>query len=127
MYIFRGGQLVEYGTYWESEKNERVVLKADGFLPGTDRKVYFKLPDCYLIVPVLLFGLALSIIFPYGMGLVIFALMYLLHNILFSFVSACEDIFGGILVHISVAYKPHFSFFSGSPRKVKRRKKRETK
>ena len=126
MYIVRGGQLVEDGTYWESEKNERVVLKADGFLPGTDSKVYFKLPDCYLLVPVLLFGLALSMIFPYGMGLAIFAFMYLLHNILFFFVSACQEIFGGILAHITVAYKPHLSFFSGSPKKVKRRKKRET-
>jgi hypothetical protein len=126
MYIFRGGQLVGEGIYWESEKNERVVMKADGFLPGVDNKVYFKLPDSYLLVPVLLLGLALSMIFPYGMGLVIFALVYLLHNILFSCVTVCEELFGGILAHITVAYKPHLSFFSGTSKKVKRRKKRET-
>ena len=126
MYIFRGGQLVGEGIYWESEKNERVVMKADGFLPGVDNKVYFKLPDSYLLVPVLLLGLALSMIFPYGMGLVIFALVYLLHNILFSCVTVCEELFGGILAHITVAYNPHLSFFSGTSKKVKRRKKRET-
>ena len=125
MYIFRGGQLVEEGIYWESEKNERVVLKADGFLPGTDKKVYFKLPDIYLLAPVLLFGLVLSMIFPYGIGLAIFALLYLLHNILFSCVSVFEELFGGILAHITVAYKPHLSFFSGSSKKVKRCKKEE--
>jgi hypothetical protein len=126
MYIFRGGQLVEEGIYWESEKNERVVMKASGFLPGVDNKVYLKLPDSYLLVPVLLLGLALSMIFPYGIGLAIFAFICLLHNILFSFVTACEDLFEGILAHITVAYKPHLSYFSGSSKKLKRRKKRET-
>ena len=125
MYFFRGGQLVQEGIYWESENNERVIMKASGFLPGADSKVYFKLPESYLLVPVSLMGLALSIIFPYGIGIAIFALMCLLHNIAYSLISACEDMFEGIIAHLTVAYKPHLSFFSGGSRKINRRKKRE--
>jgi len=127
MYIYRGGQIVEEGTYVESAKHGKVVLKADGFLPGTDKEVYFKIPESYLLIPVLLFGLVLSMAFPYGIGLVIFAVMFIIHNILFSFVCACQDLLGGLFAHITLGYKPNMSFFSGNSKKLKKRKGKDTK
>jgi hypothetical protein len=127
MYIYRGGQIVEEGIYLESDKHGKVVLKASGFLPGTDKEVYFKLPESYLLVPVLLLGLALSMAIPYGVGVVIFAVMFILHNILFSFVSTCEELLRGSLAHITMGYKPNMSFFSGNSKKLKKRKGRDTK
>jgi hypothetical protein len=127
MYIYRGGQIVEEGTYVESAKHGKVVLKADGFLPGTDKVVYFKIPESYLLIPVLLFGLVLSMAFPYGIGLVIFAVMFIIHNILFSCVCACQDLLGGLFAHITLGYKPNMSFFSGNSKKLKKRKGKDTK
>ena len=127
MYIYRGGQIVEEGTYVESAKHGKVVLKADGFLPGTHKEVYFKIPESYLLVPVLLFGLILSMAFPYGVGIVIFAVMFILHNILFSLVSAGEELLGGLFAYLTVGYKPNMSFFSGNSKKLKKRKVRDTK
>jgi hypothetical protein len=127
MYIYRGGQIVEEGTYVESAKHGKVVLKADGFLPGTDKEVYFKIPESYLLIPVLLFGLVLSMAFPYGIGLVIFAVMFIIHNILFSCVCACQDLLGGLFAHITLGYKPNMSFFSGNSKKLKKRKGKDTK
>jgi hypothetical protein len=127
MYIYRGGQIVEEGTYVASREHGKVVLKASGFLPGTDKEVYFKIPESYLLIPVLLFGLALSMAFPYGAGMVIFVVMFILHNILFSFVSACEELVKGLCTHITVGYKPNMSFFSGNSKKLKKRKGRDTK
>ena len=127
MYIYRGGQIVEEGTYVESAKHGKVVLKADGFLPGTDKEVYFKIPESYLLVPVLLFGLILSMAFPYGVGIVIFAAMFILHNLMFSLVSVCEELLGGLFAHFTVGYKPNMSFFAGNSKKLKKRKGRYTK
>ncbi len=127
MYIYRGGQIVEEGTYVESAKHGKVILKADGFLPGTDKEVYFKLPESYLLIPVLLFGLVLSMAFPYGIGVMIFAVLFAIHNILFSLVSAGEELLGGLFAHFTAGYKPNMSFFSGNSKKLKKRKARDTK
>ncbi|HMK55199.1 MAG TPA: hypothetical protein VK448_01020 [Dissulfurispiraceae bacterium] len=127
MYIFRGGQIVGKGIYWESERDERVIMKASGYLPGLDNKVYFKVPDCYLMIPVLFVGLLLSMALPYGIGLAIFACMCLLHNILFSVCSVCEFLMLEIISHMSATYKPNLSFFAGSHGKIKRSKKKITK
>ncbi|HMK60389.1 MAG TPA: hypothetical protein VK452_04490 [Dissulfurispiraceae bacterium] len=123
MYIFRGGQIVDAGIYWESENNEKVVMRASGYLPGLDNKVYFKIPDFYLMIPILFCGLVFSVMFPYGIGLLIFACICMVHNILFSVCSACEDFLKEIFAHMSVAYKPNLSFFSGSSKKLKKRKR----
>jgi hypothetical protein len=125
VYIYRGGQLVEEGIYWEPEKNERIMMKAGGFLPGTDDKAYFRVPECYVLIPVLLFGLVLSIVLPYGLGLAVFVCLYLIHNVLFSASSVFEELFREVGAHISVAYKPYLSFFSGSHRKIKASGKKE--
>ena len=127
MYIYRGGQIVEEGTYVESAKHGQVVLKADGFLPGTDKEVYFKLPESYLLIPVLLFGLVLSMAFPYGIGVMIFAVLFAIHNAMFSVVSAWEELLGGLFAHLTVGYKPNMSFFSGNSKRLKKRKATDTK
>jgi hypothetical protein len=119
MYLFSGGQTVEKGTYWETDRGIKIVLQDNGYLPGDSRKRYFKLPESYLLIPVLLMGLALSIALPYGLGLAILAVMYILHKILFSFMSECETLFGELFAHLSVRYRPTMAFFSGSWRKRK--------
>jgi hypothetical protein len=127
MYIYRGGEIVEEGTYIDSERHGKVVLKASGYLPGTDREVYFKIPESYLLIPVLFVGLLLSMIFPYGVGIVIFAAMFCLHNILFSFVSVCEELLKGALSHVTIGYRPTTSFFSGRSKKIRRRREKDEK
>ena len=82
MFLFRGGQAVAKGTYWEPEAGKKIVLKNEGFLPGDKSRGYFKLPVSYLLAPVLLLGLGLSMAFPYGIGVAIFALLYLLYRTL---------------------------------------------
>ncbi len=127
MYIYSGGQFVEKGIYLESERRGRVVLRADGFLPGTDKEIYFRLPECYLLIPVFLFGLILSMALPYGIGVALFAAMFIMHNMIMAFVSVCEDAFSGLAAYLTAAYRPNASFFSGNPGKVKRRKGMEMK
>lgn len=125
MYFFRGGQIVKKGTYWESEKNVKIVLERDGVLPGQDKLVYFKLPECYLLIPVLLFGIFLSMALPYGIGVLMFFLLCLIHKVLFSFLDECEVQLGKVFSYFSTVYKPHKSFFIGSSRRLKGLKKTE--
>ncbi len=86
MFLFRGGQAVEKGTYW-FDKGKKVMLKKNGFLPGNKGEWYFKLPESYLLIPMSLLALVLSMAFPYGMGAAVFALMYIFYRILFSLTS----------------------------------------
>jgi len=123
MYFFRGGQIVKKGTYWESERNVKIVLEKDGVLPGGEKMIYFKLPECYLLIPVLLFGLFLSMVLPYGIGVLLFFFLCAVHKMLFSFVGECELFAGKVLSYFTTVYKPHKAFFSGSSKKRKIAKK----
>lgn len=123
MYFFRGGQIVKKGTYWEPEKNVRIVLKDDGVLPGNDKLVYFKLPECYLLLPVLLFGLILSMAIPYGIGVLLFFLLCGVHKFLFSILTELEILGGKAIAYFSTVYRPNRAFFSGTSRKLKKSKK----
>jgi hypothetical protein len=71
MFLFRGGHQVKKGTYWDLE-HDRIILKEDSCLPGTDKETYFRLPESYLLIFVFLLGLALSMALPYGVGTTIF-------------------------------------------------------
>ena len=71
MFLFKGGHKVKRGTYWDLE-HDKIILNEEGYLPGTDKDTYFKLPESYLLVIVLVLGLALSMAFPYGMGAIVF-------------------------------------------------------
>jgi hypothetical protein len=46
---------------------------------------------------------------------------------LFSIVSACEEVLGGLFAHVTVGYKPNMSFFAGNSKKLKKRKGRDIK
>ena len=71
MLFFKGGHQANRGTYWDLE-HDKIILNEDGYLPGTDKDIYFRFPESYLLIFVFLLGLALSIALPYGAGTVIF-------------------------------------------------------
>ena len=72
MFIYRGGQTVKKGTYWEPEKGTKIVVDDSGLLPGDRGETYFRFPESYLLIPILLLGLALSMALPYGAGFLLF-------------------------------------------------------
>ncbi len=125
MYFFRGGQIVKKGTYWKSEKNARIVLENEDVLPGSESVVYLKLPECYLLIPVLLFGLILSMAIPYGIGLMLFVFLCAIHKMLFSIADEFEMLGGKIFAYFITVYKPHKAFFGGISRKSKASKKKD--
>lgn len=125
MFFFRGGQLVKKGTYWEPEKNIKIVLKEEGLLPGQEKIVYFKLPECYLLVPVLLFGLFLSMTIPYGIGVLLFFVLCGIHKFLFEVLTGIEFLAGRAITYFATVYRPSRAFFSGTSRKVKSSKKQD--
>jgi len=83
MFLFKGGHKVKRGTYWDLEHN-KIILKEDGWLPGTDRETYFRLPESYLLIIVFLLGLALSMALPYGMGVVVFFCLIALTSAIYA-------------------------------------------
>ena len=87
MFVFKGGQKVKRGIYWDLE-HDKVILKEDGYLPGMDKETYFRLPESYLLIIVLLLGLALSMVFPYGIGIIVFFGLIALTSAICSGVSA---------------------------------------
>jgi len=127
MYIYRGGQLVEEGVYLDAGNHGRVVLKASGFLPGSGKDFFFKVPESYLLIPVFCLGLFLSMALPYGIGIVLFGALFLIHNSFYSLLSFCEQTLKELLPHIGPAYKPGSSFFSGRAKKIKSRHRIEKK
>lgn len=127
MFLFTGGQVVEKGTYWEPDEGVKVMLENSGFLPGGRKKKYFKLPESYLLIPILLFGLTLSMAFPYGVGVVLFGVMYISYMILYSVSDKCQKVLCTLIANIVFEYKPNLSFFLGRAKRKKSRKMKDDK
>lgn len=126
MFLFKGGQTVEKGTYWEPNAGKKVVLEKKGFLPA-GKIWYYKLPESYLLIPLSLYGLILSMAFPYGVGLVLFGIMFILYRLLFSLTTICEKFLGNAVSYLFIRYKPNVSFFSGRPKKQAGRNAKDKK
>lgn len=126
MFLYRGGQTVEKGTYWEPNTGKKVVLEKKGFLPA-GKFWYYKLPESYLLIPISLFGLILSMAFPYGVGMVLFGIMLVLYRLLYSLTTTCEKFIGNAVSCFFVRYRPNVSFFSGRPKKQADRKTKDRK
>jgi len=125
MFLYKGGHTVKKGTYWESEKNEKIVLKEEGLLPGSGKDLYFRLPESYLLIPLFILGLALSMAFPYGVGFVMFicliALMSAVYAASFATVRILREMLGK---NATFGYAPTTAYMTG--KKTKRAKKTES-
>lgn len=124
MFLFKSGEVVEKGIYWEPNTNKKIVIEDKGYLPGkpgNKREWYFKLPESYLLIPIFLVALALSMAFPYGVGIVIFGILYGMFRVLYFLSYRCEKMVGNLFAHVWFRYKPNLSFFSGNKKKRKPR------
>lgn len=122
MFFYKGGQIVKKGTYWDSEKNVKIVLDSDTVLPGTSKEIYFKLPESYLLIPLLLLGLFLSMAIPYGMGVVAFIAIIILTATLYSAGLASLRLFKEMLGKTATFdYNPTTSYMTG--KKIKKSSK----
>ncbi len=125
MFLYKGGHSVKKGTYWESEKNEKIVLKESGFLPGGDKDLYFRLPESYFLIPLFLLGLALSMAFPYGVGFVAFLGLIALTGAIYAAGFASIKLFKEMLGKTATfGYVPTTAYMTG--KKTKKIKKDES-
>ncbi|HTZ17361.1 MAG TPA: hypothetical protein VMB78_02875 [Dissulfurispiraceae bacterium] len=122
MFLYKGGNTVKKGTYWDSEKNEKIVLTEDGLLPGTGKDLYFRLPESYLLVPLFLLGLGLSMAFPYGVGFILFISLIALMGAIYAASFASIRIFREMLGrNATFGYAPTTAYMTG--KKTKKAKK----
>jgi hypothetical protein len=125
MFLYKGGQDVGKGTYWEPDKGIKIVLKDDGLLPGNRKETYFKLPESYLLIPAILLGLGLSMAFPYGLGLAVFFGLIVMTGALYTAGSACFKLLKEMLGrNAAFGYAPTTSYMAG--KKVKKIRKEES-
>lgn len=118
MFFYRGGQTVKKGTYWDSERNVKVVIDSEGILPGDRREVYFKLPESYLLIPILLLGLFLSMALPYGMGVLAFIVIIILTAALYTAGVASLRLFKEMLGKTATFdYTPTRSYMTGKKKR----------
>jgi hypothetical protein len=118
MFLYKGGHSVKRGTYWDPETREKVILKEDGMLPGTSKETYFKLPESYLLIPLFMLGLGLSMAFPYGVGFVAFIVLMAMSGALyaagFASIKIFKEMFGKTAVF---GYAPTTAYMAGKKTK----------
>jgi hypothetical protein len=121
MFIYRGGQTVAKGTYWEPDKGTKIVVDESGLLPGDRSETYFRFPESYLLIPILLVGLALSMALPYGAGFLLFFVLLALAGAGYAAGSACVRIMKEMLGRTAVfGYSPTTAYMTGAKTKKKK-------
>lgn len=124
MFLYKGGQIVKKGTYWESEKNAKIVLDTEGILPGGGKELYFRLPESYALIPIVLIGVALSMAFPYGAGFLLFITLIALSAALYAAGTATMRLLKEVLgKNANFGYSPTTAYMAG--KKTKKRGKDE--
>ncbi len=121
MFLYKGGQTVKKGTYWESEKNAKIVLETDGMLPGGTKEMYFRLPESYALIPIVLIGLALSMAFPYGAGFLVFITLLALSAAVYAAGAATARLMKEMLgKNANFGYSPTTAYMAGKKTTKKR-------
>ncbi len=125
MFLYKGGQEVGKGTYWEPDNGTKISMNGKGTLPGSGKEWYFKLPESYFLIPVLLLGLALSMAFPYGAGLLVFFCLIALSGALYAAGSASLRLLKEMLGRTATfSYSPTTAYMAG--KKTKKAGKEES-
>ncbi len=127
MFFYKGGQTVKKGVYWDSERNTKIVIDSEGVLPGNKGEIYFKLPESYLLIPMLLLGLFLSMALPYGMGVVAFIAIIILTATLYTAGLASLRLFKEMLGKTATFdYTPTTAYMAGKKTKKTNKEVKET-
>ncbi len=125
MFLYKGGQMVKKGTYWDPDTGKKIVLKDEGMLPGNAKESFFRFPESYYLIPAILIGIALSAAFPYGVGLVIFFCLIALGGALYYAGNSCYKLLKEMLGRgATFGYAPTTSYLAG--KKTKKRAKGES-
>lgn len=127
MFFYKGGQTVKKGVYWDSERNTKIVIDSEGVLPGNKSEIYFKLPESYLLIPLLLLGLFLSMALPYGMGVLAFIVIIILTATLYTAGLASLRLFKEMLGKTATFdYTPTKAYMTGKKTKKTNKEAKET-
>lgn len=71
MLIYKGGQKIEKGTYWDLRKGHRVNAAQKGVLPGGDTSIYLRIPSAAMLLFGLISGVLYVVFLPFiGIALI---------------------------------------------------------
>jgi hypothetical protein len=88
MFQYRGGMVVDKGTYWNVFNGERQDLLSAGALPGNERTKYIKAPSIVVVLLGPVVGLFYVLFLPFiGLGMVLMLVAGQLSSVLY-------DVFG---------------------------------
>jgi hypothetical protein len=63
--LYKGGQNVEKGTYWDTSTGERVPVEERQVLPGNDHTIYIKAKSGLVLIAGPILGLVFAIVLPF--------------------------------------------------------------
>lgn len=125
MFLYKGGQKVKKGTYWDPDSGKKIIMNEEGVLPADRKESFFRFPESYYLIPMILIGVALSAAFPYGVGLVIFVGLIALSGGLYYAASSCSKLFKEMLGrNATFGYAPTTAYMTGN--KTKKTRKEES-
>ncbi|MHB8843140.1 MAG: hypothetical protein ACYC7L_00150 [Nitrospirota bacterium] len=63
--LYKGGQRVETGTYWDTSTGERIEVEQAQALPGSDHTIYIKAKSGLILIAGPILGLVFAIFLPF--------------------------------------------------------------
>ncbi len=65
MLIWKGKELAEEGTYWDTSTGDRITIEEQGILPGDRSKIYIKASSTTMLLMSPVLGLMFAIFLPF--------------------------------------------------------------
>jgi hypothetical protein len=74
MLIYKGGQKVGKGAYWDLRNGRRIYVGKEGMLPGYDASTYLRMPAWGMLLSGPIIGMLYAVLFPFiGIAVVLMA------------------------------------------------------
>ena len=119
MLIWKGKELAEKGTYWDTSTGDRITIEEQGILPGDRSKIYIKASSTTMLLMAPVLGLMFAIFLPF-IGIAM-TLSFLSKKIVNAGKRALQDMVSTGAKNMFFTWRPLHAYLA-----KRRQKKKET-
>lgn len=116
--LYKGGNKVEKGTYWDTSTGERIDVQQEQALPGSEHTIYIKAKSGLVLIAGPILGLVFAIFLPF-IGIVMTMGQFGR--------KVADSAIGHAAQSVSFGWRPIEAYLTGRKKRKEAREKKEEK